>query len=136
MFIFLKLGNRKKHNFGAGIPLKHHFQPCYMISKSVFLSNLMSLEEILKGRRIYLHVSVYIMCVFKVILESFKLCICLLYSFILMLSLPSSSLFLMKYIRCRIHCRVRTEGAVVCCSPLLVSSLSSGSELPVNDGLC
>lgn len=66
-----------------------------MISKSVFLSNLMSLEEILKGRTIYLHVSVYIMCVFKVILDSFKLCICLLYSFILMLSLPSSSLFLM-----------------------------------------
>lgn len=61
-----------------------------MISKSI-LSNLMSLEEILKGRRIYLHVR----CVFKVILDSFKLRICLLYSFILMLSLPSSSLFLM-----------------------------------------
>lgn len=55
----------------------------------------MSLEEILKGKTIYLHVSVHIMCVFKVILDSFKLCICLLYSFILMLSLPSSSLFLM-----------------------------------------
>lgn len=58
--------------------------------------------------------------VFKVILDSFKLCVSFIL-FLLLLYLALSSphnLWLLSC--CRIHWRVWTECAVVCCSPLLV----------------